>query len=128
MTKQLDTGDLGFQPPPGYDIGGDRTPEHHGSAVRPVVTDPAQAAPSKYQPPRGQILGDDLPMKQPEDFAGATENVMGGAKIADIRNDPFGFIPLGDNPSVDSLNPAMVDVAESPPRTGFLRRAGGWER
>lgn len=118
----------GFQPPPGYDIGGDAPAEHHSAGVRPVVTEPAQDEPSKFQPPRGQIKGDDLKFVQPEDFGGATDNVMGGSTLAEIRAEPFGFIPLNDNPSIESLNPTKVDAAEKPLPAGVLGRSGGWER
>lgn len=117
-----------FQPPPGYEIGGDAVPEHHSAPVRPVVTDSHEEPPSMFQPPRGQIAGDDLEMKLPEEFAGATDNVMGGSTLAEIRREPFGYIPLTDNPSLESLNPSKVDAAEKPLPAGFLGRSGGWER
>lgn len=120
MAKASKVGE-GFQRPPGFDIGGDAPSPHHPSRVLPITTRGQEEA-SEFQPPRGQIAGDDLPMGS--STQGMTDNALGDASRSDVT---AGCIALGDNPSVESLNPSLV--SEDPPlKPGFAGRANGWER
>lgn len=120
MAKDSKVG-MGFQPPPGYDIGGDAPAAHHPSRVLPVTTRGQDQA-SEFQPPRGQIAGDDLAMGS--STQGMTDNALGGATRGDLED---GCIAMPANESVQSLNPSLV--SEDPPLPpGFAGRANGWER
>lgn len=122
-----------FQPPPGYEIGGDAVKPHHPSDVLPVRTvdkiGRADVDPVGFQPPQGQIDGNDLPMGS--SLEGMTDNVLGNSKRSDLESGAAGaggFSTFPTNPSVESLNPSLVNAAEPPLPPGFCGRANGWER
>lgn len=113
-----------FQPPPGYEIGGDAPADRNPKRkALPALHDGCQE-PSDFQPPMGMIdTGGDLPMG--DSLQGMTDNVLAGASLAEVKD---GCMALGDNPSIESLNPSEVDGAEKPLPPGFLDRSNGWER
>lgn len=121
MAKTSNAG-LGFQRPPGYDIGGDAVPSHHAGKELPIPTRGA-SGPSEFQPPSGEILGDDLPVG--DSLQGMTDNVLGGGTRSDLA---AGCLSLTDNPSLESLNPSTINAAEPPLPPGFLGRQNGWDR
>jgi hypothetical protein len=116
-------------PPKGYEIGGNAVPAHHKSDVLPIATK-GEDGPSEFQPPTGQILGDDPPMG--DSLQGMTDNVLGSyLKRGDLEagaTGEGGYADLPSNPSVDSLNPSLVDADEPALPAGFCGRANGWER
>jgi hypothetical protein len=122
------TAGLGCQLPPGYDIGGDAVSPHHAAAELPIATQ-GEDGPSEFQPPSGMIRGDDLAVGSVTQ--GMTDNVLGNGKASDLEARAAGaggFSKFPDNPSMESLNPSLVDTDESPMPAGFLGRANGWER